>query len=69
VATVLAAEMSGLACIPLRTEAFKLAIPHAFISHPQIVRLLDFFIHELSALSASGVAGYGFEPLGRMETA
>lgn len=62
-----AAELCGLDFIPLDTEPYKLAVPAAFISHPQISGFLEFVLDELKAASRQGTAGYGFSDLGRME--
>ncbi len=68
VGTVQAAQMAGLDFVPLATEAYKLAIPLAFASHPQMVRLLDFLLSELKAAAGENPAGYDLASLGKMET-
>ncbi len=62
-----AAEFFGLGFIPLATEPYKLAIPTAFISHPQINGFLEFVLEELKASSRRGAPGYSFDDIGRME--
>ena len=68
VGTVQAARMAGLDFVPLATEAYKLAIPLSFASHPQMVRLLDFLLSELGAAAGEEPAGYDLASLGKMET-
>jgi excisionase family DNA binding protein len=63
-----AAEMTGLAFAPLHTEPFKLAVPVAFAAHPGMAGFLDFILAELNDHANRGVAGYGFDDLGKMET-
>lgn len=62
-----AAEIFGLDFIPLATEPYKLAVPTAFISHPQINSFLEFVLEELKAASKRGTSGYRFDDIGRME--
>jgi excisionase family DNA binding protein len=62
-----AAEIIGLDFIPLATEPYKLAVPTAFISHPQINGFLEFVLKELKAASLRGTPGYRFDDVGRME--
>ena len=63
----LAAQMCGLDFIELCTEAYKLAVPVAFASHPRMAAFLEFILEELKASSDEGVSGYEFRHLGRME--
>jgi putative molybdopterin biosynthesis protein len=62
-----AAELFGLDFIELATEPFKLAVPVHYASHPRLAKFLDFTTRELKAASEKGVAGYGFDDLGKME--
>ena len=62
-----AADLCGLDFIPLVTEPYKLAVPTAFISHPQINGFLEFVLEELKAASKRETPGYGFDDMGRME--
>jgi excisionase family DNA binding protein len=61
------AEIFGLDFIPLATEPYKLAVPTAFVSHPQINGFLEFVLEELKEASKRGTPGYSFDDIGRME--
>ena len=67
VGTQMAAELCGLDFVELCTEAYKLAVPVAFASHPRMAGFLEFVLEELGSASGRGVSGYGFDELGRME--
>jgi molybdate-binding protein len=58
--------MTGLAFVPLHTESFDLVVPAAFSSHRRVAGFLDFALDYLHREAAHGVAGYSFEPLGRL---
>jgi excisionase family DNA binding protein len=62
-----AADLCGLDFIPLATEPYKLAVPTAFISHPQINGFLEFVLEELKQASGYRTPGYDFADMGRME--
>jgi excisionase family DNA binding protein len=61
------AEIFGLDFVPLATEPYKLAVPTAFVSHPQMNSFLEFILEELKAASKRGTPGYSFDDIGRME--
>jgi putative molybdopterin biosynthesis protein len=62
-----AANLLSLDFMPLATEPYKLAVPTAFISHPQINDFLEFVLDELREASRRGTPGYRFDDIGRME--
>jgi len=64
-----AAERCGLAFVPLREEAFQLAFPLAYASHRSIAGFLEGTLDDLGRARARGITGYGFDGLGRVETA
>ena len=66
--TCFAAHQVGLACLPLHTEPFKLVVPTAFASQPQVARFLDFILAELRKAAVAGLPGYDFGDSGRLET-
>jgi putative molybdopterin biosynthesis protein len=61
------AEAFGLDFIPLANEPYRLAVPAAYISHPQISGFLEFVLGELDTSSSRATAGYGFSDTGLME--
>ncbi len=62
-----AADLCGLDFIPLHTEPYRIAIPTQFFSRPHMVGFLDFILSELKSVSSSGVSGYEFDDLGRLD--
>ncbi|MFC1525677.1 substrate-binding domain-containing protein [Candidatus Latescibacterota bacterium] len=65
--TGLAAEMCGLDFVELHTEAFKVAVPLSFVSHPRLAAFLEFVLEDLKEAAGGGVTGYTFGELGHME--
>jgi excisionase family DNA binding protein len=62
-----AAALTGLAFVPLAQERFELALPASFLAHERMSRFLAFAVDELGAEARREHAGYGFEPLGRLQ--
>jgi putative molybdopterin biosynthesis protein len=60
-----AADMCGLAFLPLHRETFRLAIPGHFFGHARVAEFLQALLAEFEAARARGLPGYWFEPLGR----
>ncbi|MEW6752125.1 MAG: helix-turn-helix transcriptional regulator [Candidatus Latescibacterota bacterium] len=68
IGTQLAARMCGLDFVELATEPFKLAVPLAFASHPRLAAFLEFVLAAMRQAGTSGLSGYRFDELGRVET-
>ena len=62
----IAAELCELDFLSLEHEAFKLAVPGAYLAHARLGSWLDALLGELGAAARDGVAGYSFETLGRL---
>lgn len=62
----MAAELAGLAFVPLAREAFDLVIPNAFISHPRVSAFLDAVLDGVRREARRAPAGYAFDDLGRL---
>lgn len=65
--TALAAELCGLDFHQLHSESYKVAVPLGFVAHPRLAGFLEFVLEDLQAGAGTGVTGYGFGHLGRME--
>lgn len=63
-----AADLCGLDFLPITNEAFRLAVPVAYASHPRMARFLDSTLQALRDVETGALPGYDLSRLGHMET-